>query len=948
MLPEPTPAHAQALLLFQVGPVYCCAPTDPVQAVVLPPRMHRPAGIGAGEPGVFEHGEQIVKVVDLRQRFGIDPQHIKQGGRVVIVENSGDAFGLWVDEVLDVIIFPSEGWGHAPALIPRKIFARTLLLDERVFLYTQFHDLTALQAGAGLRAYVQRLAEEQARSRLSAPRPARAVPQSPTQPIGPQAAVSPPAQPAGAALHGAPATRSPQPGSERAPRTPVDANQTTASEPEPEQTALRNARSHKPLRVECQPVGGTPGPSAPPVPSRQPAATERTRLETAPTDKPVAASTPRASTATRSAPAEQRSSAAPRTDVRRPRMNAASKLDAAADRAPRTVPATPDQAQPAAARESGDEEQSGSVWMLAGVALLVIVAAGLSYQLLLPEAAKPAHMWPTPSAPIVPPSASTQTQSAPLTETRTEAAPMLSDAGPASVTTVDDSATTEAPASTVAEDAALQPATGGSLWGNDDGDAATQAPAASAETDSAAGEVSADAWPSTGSGRWGNDDSDAASETPVAGAETDSAAGEVSAEAWPSTGTGLWGNDDGDAATQAPAASAAEADSAAGEVSADAWPSTGSELWGNDGSDPSADAPSQDNNASVASQAADQSTAIEAVDDAWIAARTDRTAHEDGETSTAPVDSAEAGWDATVEVATAEFPAPADEEAMSAVSGDVGPEGESSASVSSDPAEIDALGVAGAMAVGAEATAASGPATTRLDDVSLNNSAGRENSATAVDPDANSANQAADGAPNELDGNLGAAHAPLDAQAGAPIELAEMSANNVETAAGVEPSTPLPGMIETDASVSPDQDTVFAEPESEAMRANDVAASTPSVAGLEAETATTPAVSHDPTTIASDVRPAANGDDALDADNRLDTPVPTTVSNGVLTELPSDNDTETPNTQPSGLVAEMSAESGVTEVVTVAGLVEQSLSGDTGEPRPARDPDPAQLTAEGL
>lgn len=99
---------ADALLLFKVGPVYVCAPTLTVEAVILPPKLTHAPGYNEAEPGVFRHQCGLVHVVDLRKRFGIEPDKWLSPGKIIIVEIEGGYAGFWVDEILDVVHFPEK------------------------------------------------------------------------------------------------------------------------------------------------------------------------------------------------------------------------------------------------------------------------------------------------------------------------------------------------------------------------------------------------------------------------------------------------------------------------------------------------------------------------------------------------------------------------------------------------------------------------------------------------------------------------------------------------------------------------------------------------------------------------------------------------------------------------------------------------------------------------
>lgn len=151
---------ADALLLYQVGPVYCCSPTLSVESVMMPPRLTHPPGVTDSAPGVFKYASGIVHVVDLRKRFGIDESDIVHPGRIVVVEVEGGHAGIWVDDILDVIQFPTKGWGQVPAHIPRDVFSRTLLYDKKIMLYADFEDLYKFREAGYLRQHIESLKKD--------------------------------------------------------------------------------------------------------------------------------------------------------------------------------------------------------------------------------------------------------------------------------------------------------------------------------------------------------------------------------------------------------------------------------------------------------------------------------------------------------------------------------------------------------------------------------------------------------------------------------------------------------------------------------------------------------------------------------------------------------------------------------------------------------------------
>lgn len=152
---------SDALLIYQVGPVYCCAPSLPISAIIQPPHLTRPPGTSTEQPGIFKHGAHIVSVSDLRHRFGVDPKDRLQPGRMVIAQLAAGHTAFWVDNIIDVITMPGSGWGNLPALISKGVFSRTLLYKQRIHLYAEFEKLNALRHDDYLKSYIAHLQIEQ-------------------------------------------------------------------------------------------------------------------------------------------------------------------------------------------------------------------------------------------------------------------------------------------------------------------------------------------------------------------------------------------------------------------------------------------------------------------------------------------------------------------------------------------------------------------------------------------------------------------------------------------------------------------------------------------------------------------------------------------------------------------------------------------------------------------
>ena len=146
--------NTNSILLFKVGPVLCCAPSNPVVSIITPPEITHPPGTSNAKPGIFKHNGKITNLSDLRQKFGISMNDHNESGKVIIVNISGQYTGFWVDEIIDVIPSPSQGWGMPPAYIPRDIFSGTLLYKDQIWLNSEFEKLLKMNEFGYLQTYI--------------------------------------------------------------------------------------------------------------------------------------------------------------------------------------------------------------------------------------------------------------------------------------------------------------------------------------------------------------------------------------------------------------------------------------------------------------------------------------------------------------------------------------------------------------------------------------------------------------------------------------------------------------------------------------------------------------------------------------------------------------------------------------------------------------------------
>lgn len=149
-----------SLLTFRVGPVLCCAPSLPVRTIITPPKLTHVAGSEPSQPGIFKHGPHIVKALDLRLKFGVAESEQTQPGNLIVCIFENEGYAFWVDQILDVFNFPMQGWGNLPPAIPRGVFSKTLLFNNKIHLYCEFEKLTTIHDLGYLKHYIQQLTDK--------------------------------------------------------------------------------------------------------------------------------------------------------------------------------------------------------------------------------------------------------------------------------------------------------------------------------------------------------------------------------------------------------------------------------------------------------------------------------------------------------------------------------------------------------------------------------------------------------------------------------------------------------------------------------------------------------------------------------------------------------------------------------------------------------------------
>jgi purine-binding chemotaxis protein CheW len=107
------PDPRKSLVGFMVGDVRYAVPIGDVQEIISPTVVtelpHAPLAIA----GVADHRDQVIPILDLRVRFGLERQHDHRRSKWILVRVEDKTMGLAVDRVTDV--FGTGGIDVRPA-----------------------------------------------------------------------------------------------------------------------------------------------------------------------------------------------------------------------------------------------------------------------------------------------------------------------------------------------------------------------------------------------------------------------------------------------------------------------------------------------------------------------------------------------------------------------------------------------------------------------------------------------------------------------------------------------------------------------------------------------------------------------------------------------------------------------------------------------------------------
>jgi purine-binding chemotaxis protein CheW len=111
------------MVLFRLGSVLWAAPASVVREVISAGPATRIPGCHAAVAGLVNLRGTLLTVVDGRRAVGLaDADSTSTAGSILVVEQGGRAYGLSVDEVVDLVDVPPDAFSSGPA--PSGVDAR--------------------------------------------------------------------------------------------------------------------------------------------------------------------------------------------------------------------------------------------------------------------------------------------------------------------------------------------------------------------------------------------------------------------------------------------------------------------------------------------------------------------------------------------------------------------------------------------------------------------------------------------------------------------------------------------------------------------------------------------------------------------------------------------------------------------------------------------------------
>jgi len=138
MIDDPTPATEETqLVVFRLGEDYFAMLIANVNEIIRLQKMTPVPKAPSFVEGVTNLRGRVIPVMDLRKRFGIEPDPAGQFSRIIVVEQEDRLLGMMVDAVDEVLTVPSsaiEPVDEMVVSVDAQFLAGIVRLEERLII----------------------------------------------------------------------------------------------------------------------------------------------------------------------------------------------------------------------------------------------------------------------------------------------------------------------------------------------------------------------------------------------------------------------------------------------------------------------------------------------------------------------------------------------------------------------------------------------------------------------------------------------------------------------------------------------------------------------------------------------------------------------------------------------------------------------------------------------
>ncbi len=139
------------LAIFTVGELNCAVDSTIVKAINKYLEITPVPGAPDCVRGILNLRGQILTVVDLRRRFGLGTEELRQAMRIVVITSRDENIGLLVDGVSDVVIADPDLLEPPPSNIGEvegKFFTSILKTEQDLIAILDVEEILSLDESA--------------------------------------------------------------------------------------------------------------------------------------------------------------------------------------------------------------------------------------------------------------------------------------------------------------------------------------------------------------------------------------------------------------------------------------------------------------------------------------------------------------------------------------------------------------------------------------------------------------------------------------------------------------------------------------------------------------------------------------------------------------------------------------------------------------------------------